>query len=190
VICPPGLNYPAAPDVVEVLFLGWNPPGDDHFWEGNKDDLRDNLEWVFRRTGWRGHQEDFREEFLQHHCYLVHAVKCWRDSGWPSPEATSRCSELLTQDLDRLKPKALCLLGQRAHLAASLLPALARLPAVSPEFRYWKGWTGRIGSMEIIITTFPNRRWNRSTKTENRECTALALASKFVMKNDRIVAVP
>jgi uracil-DNA glycosylase len=186
VICPPALKYPTPPDAVEILFVGWNPPSEDHFWEGRKDELRDNLEWVFSRSGWGGPQEDFREDFLQRHCYLVHAVKCWRDSGWPSAETTSRCSALLAQDLDRLKPKALCLLGQRAHLAASLLPALAGLPPVSPAFRYWKGWTGRIGGKEIVITTFPNGRWNRSTKTENRECTASTLGLKFVMKGDRI----
>jgi hypothetical protein len=187
VICPPLLSYPAPPDVVEILFLGWNPPGDDHFWKGNKDDLRDNLDWVFSRAGWPGHEEDFRKEFLQRHCYLVHAVKCWRDPSWPSADATSRCSALLAQDLERLKPRALCILGEWAHLSASLLPALEGLPPVSQKFRYSKGWTGRISDMEIVITTFPNRRWNRSKRIENRECTATALGAKFVLKDGRVV---
>src|SRR4029079_7220277 len=95
--CPPRLHYPPPPSPVKILFVGWNPPGDHHVWEGEQDDLRDNLAWVFERLKWRSDEPDFRNDILQTGCYFVHAVKCWRMPQWPSAEAARRCSTLLAE---------------------------------------------------------------------------------------------
>ncbi|SRR5712691_3510814 len=167
--CPPRLRYPPPPSRVRVLFVGWNPPGDHHVWEGAVDDLRDNLAWVFEELGWRGQEPDFRKDLLQRGCYFVHAVKCWRSPQSPSFESTRRCSALLAEDIKNLKPKNLCILGKWAHVATSLVMPL---PAPGERFKYGKGWTGEVNSMNVIITTFANRRWNSAEKKENRACVA------------------
>jgi hypothetical protein len=61
--CPSSVRYPPPPSTVEMLFVGWNPPGLRHFWDGPGDDLHDNLAWVFRELGWST-GDNFVAEFL------------------------------------------------------------------------------------------------------------------------------
>ena len=177
--CPPSISYPPPPDPVDILFVGWNPPGTRSFWDGPGDELHDNLNWVFGELGWsRG--QDFREDFLSRGCYLVHAVKCWGDPSWPSPDATRRCAPLLAADITRLRPRAICLLGRRPHLGAvsprgdGTSPVIPGLPRASSAFRYGRGWCGVLNGRKVIITTFANRRWNQTEAKENRECIVAA----------------
>jgi len=174
VVCPPAVEYPVPPSPVQILFVAWNPPGRLHFWNSEDDDLRNNLRWVFEDLGWST-GADFLEDFTRRGCYLVHAVKCWQTPAWPSADATRRCAGLLKGDIDRLEPRTLCLLGRYPHLAASLV--LDGLPLTTAAFRYCKGWNGRIGRMNVIITTLTNMRYNVHGGTErtNRACTAAAL---------------
>jgi uracil-DNA glycosylase len=166
---------------VNILFVGWNPPGTRHFWDGPGDDLHDNLAWVFGELGWIT-GPNFLEEFVARGCYLVHAVKCWRDPGWPTPDATRRCAPLLASDISTLQPKTICLLGRRPHLAATspaaprgIQPVIPDVPAASTSFRYGRGWSGMTEGRKIIITTFVNRRWNRAERKEHRACVVDAL---------------
>lgn len=170
--CPSQLRYPPPPLPTHILFVGWNPPGSHHVWEGVQDDLRDNISWIFQELGWRGDEHDFRKELLRRGCYFVHAVKCWRTPEWPTADAAQRCSPLLAEDIKNINPKNLCILGKWAHVGAALILSL---PAPSPSFRYGKGWNGDVDGMNVIITTFANRRWNRAQNKENRACVAEAL---------------
>jgi hypothetical protein len=179
--CPPSITYPLPPSYVGILFVGWNPPGLQHFWDGPGDDLHDNLAWVFRELGWSS-GPDFLADFLAHRCYLVHAVKCWRDPSWPSVDATRRCAPLMAADISQLRPQTICLLGRRPHLAAtspiaagSAEPVIRGLPRVANTFRYGRGWCGIAGGTNVIITAFANRRWNRAEEQENRQCVVDAL---------------
>jgi len=140
-------------------------------WEGASDPLRNDLASVFEELGWRG-AGDFREELLNRHCYFVHAVKCWRAVEKPSVDAIRRCSPLLTEDIADLKPANLCILGSLAHVAACL--ALPGLPSFE-KFNYGRGWNGEMTGINVIITTFANRRQNRGQNKLNRECVADAL---------------
>lgn len=161
--CPPSLEYPVPSDPVDILFVSWNPPGTTHFWNNDSDRLRIHLGWVLSELGWKT-QPDFLEEFIKRRCYLVHATKCWRSRNWPSPEATARCARaLLTEDINRLKPRNLCLLGSVPHFAASLI--IEGLPPFVERFPYEKGWKGRVGTMNVIITVLPNQ-WNRQSAIE------------------------
>jgi uracil-DNA glycosylase len=179
--CPPSITYPAPPPSVDILFVGWNPPGAQHFWQGPGDDLHDNLGWVFAELGWSS-GEAFLRDFLTRGCYLVHAVKCWRDPSWPTVDATRRCAPLLAEDISRLRPRTICLLGRRPHLAATspavpgtTNPVIPGLPRATATFRYGRGWCGVLDGRKVIITTFVNRRFNRAQGKENRECVVDAL---------------
>lgn len=167
--------------IITILFVGWNPPGARHFWGGPGDDLHDNLAWVFRELGW-SRAPNFFAEFAARCCFLVHAVKCWRDPSWPTEDATQRCAPLLADDIARLQPRIICLLGRRPHLAAvspagpgTTQPVIRGLPRVSTMFRYGRGWCGVVDGTKVIITTFANRRWNGAEAMENRACVADAL---------------
>lgn len=179
--CPPSISYPPPPSPVNLLFVGWNPPGSRSFWDGPGDQLHDNLHWVFRELGWSA-SEDFRGDFVSRGCYLVHAVKCWRDASWPSPDATRRCAPLLVGDIAQLRPEAICLLGRRPHLGATsasgdgtTAAVIPGLPRPSATFRYGRGWCGIVDGRKVIITAFANRRWNQAEAKENRGCVVDAL---------------
>lgn len=90
--CPPRLTYPPPAPPTHILFIGW-----------------------------RGPATDFRKDLLERRCYFVHGAKCWRTPEAPSFEAIRRCSPLLAQDIARLKPVNLCILGTYAHIAAALV---------------------------------------------------------------------
>jgi len=166
------LMYPPAPSPVDILFVGWNPPGTQHFWNCNTDRLRMDLAWVLSQLGWNT-QLDFLAEFNRRKCYFVHAVKCWPDRSWPPENVTKFCaSTLLTNEIRGLHPKTLCLLGRIPHLAACTV--LDGLPPVS-HVKYGKGWSGTVNQMQDIITAFPNSYWNSAQKATNRECTVRAL---------------
>ncbi|MFQ5915510.1 MAG: uracil-DNA glycosylase family protein [Nitrospinota bacterium] len=174
VVCPPcSLKYPEPPNKVDTLFLAWNPPGEKHFWNSEGDRLRKNLKWVLCKLRWMT-EPNLIEKFLERGCYLVHAVRCWPYAGWPPDKAINTCARaLLARDLKQLRPKTLCILGQIPHIAAKAV--IPRLPPPSQRFRYGRGWCKGINGLKVIITTFPNTRWNRGEMKSNRECTLSAL---------------
>jgi hypothetical protein len=170
--CPHALIYPPAPSPVDILFVGWNPLGTQHFWNCNTDRLRVNLAWVLSQLGWDT-KLDFLAEFNRRKCYFVHAVKCWPDPRWPPENVTKFCaSNVLTNEIRGLHPKTLCLLGRIPHLAACV--ALKELPPVS-QVQYGQGWSGIVNQIQVIITAFPNTYWNSAQKATNRECTVRTL---------------
>ncbi len=172
--CPPALTYPLPPSPVDILFVGWNPPGRCHFWNCSTDRLRLNLEWVLGQLDW-SMQPNFLSAFFSHRCYFVHAVKCWPHPDWPPTAVTKTCAKaLLGKDIQRLRPKTLCLLGHIPHLAASAV--MSGLPS---KVQYGKGWCSVVEEIKVIITAFPNKRWNPTEKKANRECT-LATLSQYL----------
>ncbi len=164
VVCPPHLNYPESPDPVRLLFVSWNPPGRNHFWNSDTDRLRRHLGWVLGELGWiKG--VDFLAEFARRGAFLVHAVKCWQHRNGPPPEAIDRCTRAtLLTDLVRMRPERLCLLGRVPHEAT--LKVVEGLPPVVVS--YFDGWSGEAtipapdGSFRVptLITVLPDQ-WNR-----------------------------
>lgn len=171
--CPPNLEYPSPPRDVEVLFIGWNPPGAKHFWNSQNDNLYTDLAWVFEELGWMKTQ-NLWEAFNERNFYLVHAVKCWQRAKfvWNVPGLVDTCARnLLTRNIDELTPRTICALGKLPHKAlCSIWPS-----EIPKKLSYGKGWCKTVKGRKVIITTFPNWHWNKSEKKANRECTALAL---------------
>ena len=159
-VCPPRLEYPAPPSPVRLLFVSWNPPGPTHFWNFQGDRLRRHLSWVLGELGWTT-RPDFLGEFLQQGAFLVHAVKCWQQRDWPSPDAIARCARAgFLTDLLQLRPERLCLLGRVPFEVTSKV--VHGLPVVMPS--YFEGWTGDVsvpsdaGSryLPTLVTVLPN----------------------------------
>jgi hypothetical protein len=160
VVCPPRLEYPAPPSPVRLLFVSWNPPGPTHFWNSQGDRLRRHLSWVLGELGWPT-QPDFLGEFLQRGAFLVHAVKCWQQRDWPSPDAIARCARAsFLFDLLQLRPERLCLLGRVPFEVASKV--VQGLPVVMPS--YFEGWTGDVSvpseagtrHLPTLVTVLPS----------------------------------
>jgi hypothetical protein len=151
--CPPEIRYPRAPDPVKTLFVSWNPPGLEHFWNNSTDKLRRNLRWVLQQEPFCWKEPDFIAEFWKRGCYLVHAARCWQHSDWPDIDVVETCARaLLGADLKRLQPKTLCLLGEMALWGArTVIPAL---PIHEPGL-YRDGWSGERNGMKVIITALP-----------------------------------
>lgn len=178
VTCPPVISYPAPPDPVEILFIGWNPPSERYFWNDAEDRLRAGLKWVLGQLGWKV-EPDLLAEFERRHAYFVHAVKCWMKVKAPSRPVTRTCArQSLRQEIEMLKPKVIVALGEIPHRA---LTSIDRFSAVVPKagragtFRYGDGWCGPVEGATIIITTFPNTRGNRTSGLSNRDVTLRAL---------------
>jgi hypothetical protein len=171
--CPPNIEYPTPPRKIEVLFIGWNPPGAKHFWNSQDDNLFADLTWVFGELGWSC-KRDLWEVFRERDFYLVHAVKCWQRAKflWNIPGLVDTCARnLLVKNIEDLSPKTICALGKLPHKALSSI-----WPSEIPrELRYGKGWCETVHGRKVIITAFPNWHWNKAEKKTNRECTALAL---------------
>ena len=173
VTCPPIIGYPDSPAEIDVLFVGWNPPGQDHFWTSPDDKLRADLNWVLEQLpGWTS-TSDFMSDFLRQHFYLTHAVKCWmRAKPHPSPDIIRTCAgAVLQHEIKGRPPRVLCLLGQVPHRAAWEI--FDKLP--HRGFHYGDGWHGTLGRMDVIITTFPTKRKNPLTGKQNRWHTLVAL---------------
>src|SRR5215813_2744448 len=66
--CPPNVLYCQPPQPTETLFIGWNPPGTEHFWNCPQDKLRKSLAEVLYELGWN-RQSCFIQQFLNRHCY-------------------------------------------------------------------------------------------------------------------------
>jgi len=173
ITCPPNLEYPLPPARVEVLFVGWNPPGEKHFWNSKEDNLYQDLSWVFQQLGWL-EGDDLWQVFRKKNIYLVHAVKCWQRAKflWNIPGLVDRCARnLLNKNIEDLNPKTICALGKLPHKALSSI-----WPSEIPRtLRYGKGWCETMQGRKVIITAFPNWHWNKAEKKTNRECTASAL---------------
>ena len=142
VSCPPRLIYPPPPSPVELLFIGWNPPGEAHFWNDPGDPLRRNLTWVFEQLRWLSNRE-LVEVFRQRSFYLVHAVRCWTKAefDWQIPKLVETCAHAqLEKDLARLRPKTVCALGKLPHKALyAIWPR-----AIPKTLDYGDGWCGRV----------------------------------------------
>lgn len=169
IVCPSPLQYPPPPERVDVLFLGWNPPGMKHFWNWPEDPLRRNLAWVLSELGWDVRAEQLGE-FDRRKCYFVHSVKCWPYAAWPPEALVRRCAKaLLAGEIERLQPQTICVLGHIPHTAIE--EVIPGVPRASAKFHYAEGWCGEVAGMELIICAFPNTRWNARRRTMNRECT-------------------
>jgi hypothetical protein len=172
--CPPSLSYPKPPSTIDLLFLAWNPPGDTHFWNSPGDNLRENLQWIFRQLGWP-EDRDVTEIFRERQYFLVHAVRCWRTAkfDWGIAGLIETCAQnSLRGDLERLRPKAVCALGKLPHQALRVL-----WPGEIPEtVAYGRGWMGTAGGAKILITCFPNTYVNPARGMHNRACTREALS--------------
>jgi hypothetical protein len=178
--CPATIVYPEPPDPVETLFIGWNPPGGTHFWNSNQDKLRKSIAAVLWDIGW-DRQANFMKQFLDQHCYLIHAVPCWKKAKFPVGELKTRLTticarNLLAPTLATIQPKRICALGNVPHIA--LHAVLPGIPETRIGFRYSEGLHRNVGPYEIIITCFPNTwpvdRQNPSG-SKNRDCTVKAL---------------
>ena len=173
IICPPQLDYPSPPKPVEVLFVGWNPPGEKHFWNCKEDNLYRNLTWVFEQLGWLN-KPDIRTVFAERRFYFTHAVKCWTEAkfDWHVPGLVDRCANnILKGEIENLNPKTVCALGKLPHKALhSIWPS-----AIPSSIKYGEGWCKVVEARQIIVTCFPNIRWNLKKKVHNRQCTANAL---------------
>ena len=173
IACPPNLEYPPPPARVELLFVGWNPPGEKHFWNSTEDNLYRNLTWVFEQLGWLK-KTDIRAVFTEKCFYFTHAVKCWTEAkfDWHMAGLVDRCANnILKAEIENLNPKIICALGKLPHMALhSIWPR-----AIPSSIKYGEGWCEVVEARQIIVTCFPNIRWNRKKKTHNRQCTANAL---------------
>ena len=171
--CPTRLEYPPPPNQVEVLFIGWNPPGEKHFWNSREDNLYRNLTWVFEQLGWLK-EASIWDTFYRKRFYLTHAVKCWNEAkfNWHVPGLIEECAwNLLGEEIRDLNPKAICALGKLPHKAlCSLWP-----DEIPSTIKYGVGWSGTAKGRRVIVTCFPNMRWNHTKKMKNRECTVFAL---------------
>jgi len=171
--CPPRIEYPPSPKRVDVLFIGWNPPGEKHFWNNTEDNLLHNLTWVFEQLGWLK-QSDIRAVFSEKRFYFTHAVKCWTKAkfDWQISGLVDRCADnVLREEIEKLNPNTICALGKLPHKAVqSIWPS-----AIPSSIKYGEGWCEVVEARRIIVTCFPNIRWNRKKKVPNRQCTVNAL---------------
>lgn len=171
--CPPRLEYPPPPDPVEMLFIGWNPPGKRHFWNSREDNLYRNVSWVFEQLAWLK-KPDIWELFSERRFYLTHAVKCWNKPkfGLHVPGLIELCARsVLDEEIRNLDPRTICALGNVPHRALySLWP-----DNIPVSLEYGEGWHGVVSGRHIIVTCFPNVRWNRKKSKHNRQCTTDAL---------------
>jgi dephospho-CoA kinase len=156
---------------VELLFLGWNPPGASHFWNDPRDKLRRDLTRVLEGLGWLRDGEDLLGLFRRRRFYFVHAVRCWTKAefGWEVPGLIENCAHgLLEPELKRLNPRTICALGEVPHRALRAI-----WPEAIPDVvAYRQGWVGTVAGIQIILTAFPN--W-----PSNRQATASALAASI-----------
>jgi uracil-DNA glycosylase len=174
IICPPIITYPRPPDPVDLLFIGWNPPTDKHFWNNADDNLRAGLKWVLGQLGWRV-EPDLLAEFERRHAYFVHAVKCWMRVKKPNRGVTRTCAkQVLQHEIEILKPRVIVALGEIPHLALTSIEPFAHVVPRFRGMRYGEGWCGAADSATIIVTAFPNQHGNVSGGT-NRDQTVRAL---------------
>ena len=179
--CPPNVLYCQPPQPIETLFIGWNPPGTAHFWNCPQDKLRKALAEVLYKLGWN-RQDCFIRQFLDRHCYFVHAIPCWKQAKFPDgqygTQLISICAKsLLRFTLARINPKRICALGRVPHGALHVLFP-NDIPEPGAGFRYSHGWHRQVGPYEVVITCFPNT-WpidtNKPKGLKNRDCTIAAL---------------
>lgn len=153
--CPPNLTYPLPPpSPIKILFLAWNPPGSNHFWNNSTDSLRTHLKWVLSQEPFGFREPDFLGEFQDRGCYLVHAARCWVHREIPQSNIAETCGRaLLGQDIQTLQPRTLCILGRIPLYAARTV--ITGLPHPS-DVAYQKGSCIDVGEMKIIITVLPH----------------------------------
>ena len=135
--CPPKILYCQPLHPIETLFIGWNPLGPKHFWNSPQDNLRNSLAEVLYSLGW-SRQSDFIQQFLKQHCYLVHAVPCWKKAKFPGRpignQIVSTCAKnLLQPTLMVINPTRICALGRVPHIALHHALFPSNIPVPNPK---------------------------------------------------------
>jgi len=112
------------PRKTRLLFISEAPPlGKSYFyWENVNDTLRKR---IFRILNELGYKINNLEDFVSSGFYLVPTVKCASQKNEkntkPSDKVIKLCVKHLKNEIEFIKPKAICLLGRTALYGFSLL---------------------------------------------------------------------